>query len=119
MRELIENLLAHLTSSGDRCLAMGRSGETRMDRRCLLQQHAHRGAGSDDAFGAHAGFSETQMQRIIAVRPASDRRRSDPDPAHFRAENNLIRMQPIFPPVQLTSALTTMASMVTTRLSAQ
>ena len=35
----------------------------------LLQQHAHRGRGGDDALGAHARFGQAKMQRVI--RPCS------------------------------------------------
>ena len=37
----------------------------------LLQQDAHGGGRGDDALGAHAGFGEAQMQRVVGSARAS------------------------------------------------
>ena len=57
----------------------------------FLQQHGQGGGGGDDAFAAHAGFGQSQMQRIIA---AAGQRAVDVDQvlhaADFGAEDDLV-----------------------------
>ena len=53
-----------------RAVAAGLGRERHADRvaDAFLQQHRHRGGGSDDALRAHAGFGEPEVQRVVAAR---------------------------------------------------
>ena len=93
----LQNLLSHADFFG--AIAAGSGSERDADgvADAFLQQHAQRGARCHDAFGAHAGFGEPEVQRIIAARR---QRAVDVNQvlhsADFGAENNLIGPQSVF-----------------------
>ena len=62
----------------------------------FLQKHAQRGGGGDDALGAHAGFGQAEVQRVVAAR---GERAVDVDQvlhaADFRAEDDLVGTQAV------------------------
>ena len=86
----------------------------------FLQQHAESGGGGDNAFRAHAGFGKSEVQRVVAAR---GERAVDVDQvlhaADFGAQDDLVvSAGRIFRRAAAEcSALTTMASMVTSRAS--
>ena len=83
-------------------------------------RHGHGCAGGHDAFGSHAGFGQSEMQRVFAAR-SQDAIDVDQilDPADFCAEDDLVGAQSVTarPASPNVSALTTIASMVTSRAS--
>ncbi len=93
----LQNLLRDANFFG--AIAAGRGRERNANRiaDAFLQNHAHGGGGCHHAFRAHAGFGQSEMQRIVAAR---GQRAIDVDQilhaADFRAENNLVGAQAVF-----------------------
>ena len=79
-------------------VAAGRGGERDADgvADAFLQDHGQSSGGGDDAFGAHAGFGEAEMQRVVAAR---GERAIDVDEvlhaADFGAEDDLVATQAV------------------------
>ena len=95
--EGLQNLLSDADFFG--AVAAGSGGERDADgvANAFLQQDPQSGARSHDAFGAHAGFRESQVQGIAATR---GQRAIDVDQvldsADLGAEDDLVRTQSVF-----------------------
>ena len=68
MPERLQNLLADAHFFGAIAARCRSQRDANRVADAFLQNHAQRGARSDNAFRAHAGFGESEMQWIVAAR---------------------------------------------------